>query len=105
MTEHLNERVINVCNLSQGAIEEGFKVGHKAGFEAGCKEGQEKGRNEGRKEGQKEGRREGRKEGRNEERARFLEVAAALVNDGTLALRDAAARFGFSEQEIKVALS
>ena len=97
MTEHLNERVINVCNLSQGAIEEGFKEGHKAGFEAGRKEGQEKGRREGRKEGQKEG--------RNEERARFLEVAAALVNDGTLALRDAAARFGFSEQEIKVALS
>ena len=77
MTKHLNERVINVCNLSQGAIEEGFKEGHKAG----------------------------RREGRNEERARFLEVAAALVNDGTLALKDAAARFGFTEQEIRIALS
>ena len=73
MTEWLNERVINMCNLSQGAIEEGLK--------------------------------QGLKQGRREERARFLEVAAALVSDGTLALKDAAARFGFSEQEIRVALS
>ena len=73
MTERLNERVINMCNLSQGFMEEGLK--------------------------------EGRKQGRKEERAKFLEVAATLVSDGTLALRDAAVRFGFSEQEIKVALS
>ena len=68
VTEYLNERVIDVCNLSQGAIEEG------------------------------------RREGRREERARFLEVAVSLVSDGTLALKDAAARFGFSEQEIRVAV-
>ncbi len=93
MSECLNERVINVCNLSQGAIEEGFKEGCKEGLKVG------------RKEGLKVGRKEGRKEGRSEERARFLEVAAALVSDGTLALRDAAVRFGFSEQEIRVVLS
>ena len=57
-------------------------------------------REEGLEQGREEGLERGLEQGREEERASFLERAAKMVRDGTLALADASAGFGFSEDEI-----
>jgi len=85
-----------MCNLSVGAIEEGYVQGMNDGW----KKGHEKGWNEGRAVGWERG----REEGRDNERAAFLSATAAMVRDGLLALSLASERFGFSEQEILAAL-
>lgn len=100
VSEDLSERVKAMCNLSVGAIEEGYVQGMNDGW----KEGHEKGWKEGRAEGREQGRAEGRAEGRDNERAAFLRATAAMVRDGLLALSLASERFGFSEQEIRAAL-
>jgi len=96
ISEDLSERVKAMCNLSVGAIEEGYVQGMNDGW----KKGHEKGWNEGRAVGWERG----REEGRDNERAAFLSATAAMVRDGLLALSLASERFGFSEQEILAAL-
>lgn len=67
-------------NLSKGAILEGYEKGMKQGLADGMKEGV--------------------KQGRADERAAFMDVVASMVRDGTIAMRVASERFGFSEQEL-----
>ena len=81
VAETLDERVVGMCNLGAGIMEEGLR------------------------EGRKEGRREGRREGQREERDRTLGAVAALVRDGHLALSDAIEAFGLGESEIKRTLA
>ncbi|MDO4807249.1 MAG: hypothetical protein Q4A07_08375 [Coriobacteriales bacterium] len=71
-------------NLSKGAILEGYEKGMKQGLA----------------DGMKEGLKEGVKQGRADERAAFMDVVASMVRDGTIAMRVASERFGFSEQEL-----
>lgn len=85
ISKSLDEKVVGMCNLSVGLLEDGYKAGHKAGHKAG--------------------RKEGREEGREEEHEKFLKAIAAMVSDGSLAFADAVSRFGFSEQELRAALS
>lgn len=76
MTDEMSEGVDEMCNLSEGVLEEG----------------------------REQGRKEGREQGRKEERKRFLEAAVSLVRDGLLGSREAAERFGFSEDDLMRAL-
>ena len=61
---------------------------------AQMEEGRKKGLKEGLKEGRKEGKKEGRKEG-------VMETLIPLIKDGVLTLKEAAARFGISEEALR----
>ena len=65
---------------------------------AQMEEGRKKGRKEGLKEGRKEGRKEGKKEGRKEG---VMETLIPLIKDGVLTLKEAASRFGISEEALR----
>ena len=65
---------------------------------AQMEEGRKKGRKEGLKEGRKEGRKEGKKEGRKEG---VMETLIPLIKDGVLTMKEAASRFGISEEALR----
>ena len=99
MTEAMNEEVDEMCNLSEGVLEEGREQERRKFAEERGRFAEERGRFA------EERGRFAEERGRfAEERGRFFETALSLVRDGILAPREAAERFGFPEGDILGAL-
>lgn len=93
MTESMNEEVSDMCNLSEGVLEEGREQERQKFAEERGRFAEERGRF-------------AEERGRfAEERKRFLETAVSLVRDGLLGPREAADRFGLPEDELLRAMS
>ena len=85
MTDSMNEEVGDMCNLSEGVLEEGREQERQRFAEERGRFAEERGRFA-------------------EERQRFFETAVSLVRDGLLGPREAAERFGLPEDDLLKAL-
>ena len=83
-SEPIKKEAEYMCNLSQGVLEKGIRLGELRGEQRGI----ERGRQEGRQEGEQWGREKGRQE-----------AFYGLVHSGLLSAALAAAQLGLSEEE------